>query len=267
MEQPVAKQENNLRTGEPMLRIRQLVKRFGGLTAVNKVDMDVYPGEVVGLVGDNAAGKSTLIKCVSGVYQRNQGDISFMGRRAHFPRPIDARRVGIETIYQDLALAGNLNVGANIFMGRETKKRYFGGLISTLDEDFMLSESKTVMSQLEIHIPDFAQKIETLSGGQRQAVAIARAVYWQAKLMIMDEPTNNLGVVEQRKVLELIHRLRDQGVPVILISHTLPDIFAVTDRIVVLHRGHKVTEKKTSETDSQEIVQYMTGALDDRQVD
>jgi ABC-type sugar transport system ATPase subunit len=263
MEKTATEQENNVQIGEPMLRIRQLVKRFGGLTAVNKVDMDVYPGEVVGLVGDNAAGKSTLIKCVSGVYQRNEGDISFMGTRLNFSRPIEARQMGIETIYQDLALAGNLGVGANIFMGRETKKQHFGGLINTLDEDFMLAESKQVMDSLEIHIPDFAQKIETLSGGQRQAVAIARAVYWQAKLMIMDEPTNNLGVVEQRKVLELIHRLRDQGVPVILISHTLPDIFAVTDRIIVLHRGHKVTEKKTSETDSQEIVQYMVGALDD----
>jgi ABC-type sugar transport system ATPase subunit len=127
----------------------------------------------------------------------------------------------------------------------------------------MLAESRTVMAQLEIHIPNFSQKIETLSGGQRQAVAIARAVYWHAKLMIMDEPTNNLGVIEQRKVLDLIHRLREQGVPVILISHTLPDIFAVTDRIVVLHRGYKVADKKTSETDSQEIVQYMVGALDD----
>jgi ABC-type sugar transport system ATPase subunit len=252
---------------EPMLSVRNMVKRFGGLTAVDRVSLELYPGEVVGLVGDNAAGKSTLIKCISGVYQADQGEITFEGRRVSFSRPIEARDAGIETIYQDLALAGNLNVGANIFMGREVKKRYLGGLIHTLDNDFMIDESKKMLDTLEIHIPDYTQEIETLSGGQRQAVAIARAVYWQARMMIMDEPTNNLGVVEQRKVLELIRLLREQGVPVILISHTLPDIFAVTDRIVVLHRGRKVAEKKTAETDSQEIVQYMVGALDDTRID
>lgn len=250
-----------------MLRVHQLVKRFGGLTAVNKVDFEVYPGEVVGLVGDNAAGKSTLIKCIAGVHQPEEGEIYFEGKRVHFSHPIEARDAHIETIYQDLALAGNLNVGANIFMGREITKRYLGGLIKVLDDEFMLKESKKLLAQLKIHIPDFEQEIETLSGGQRQAVAIARAVYWQAKLMIMDEPTNNLGVVEQRQVLELVRELKAQGVPVILISHTLPDVFAVTDRIVVMHRGHKVTDKKTSETDSQEIVQYMVGALDDNRVD
>ena len=248
---------------EPILSVKNIVKRFGGLTAVNRVSLDLYPGEVVGLVGDNAAGKSTLIKCISGVYQKDEGEIYFMGRRVEYSRPIEAREAGIETIYQDLALAGNLNVGANIFLGREVLKRSLGGLVRTLDDAHMQAESKKVLDELEIHIPDYRQQIETLSGGQRQAVAIARALYWQARVMIMDEPTNNLGVVEQRKVLGLIRKLREQGVPVILISHTLPDVFAVTDRIVVLHRGRKVAEKKTSETDSQEIVQYMVGALDD----
>ncbi len=267
MEQTAVTPRAEQQQREPMLRVHQLVKRFGGLTAVNKVDMSVYPGEVVGLVGDNAAGKSTLIKCVSGVYQPEEGEIYFEGKRVHFAHPIEARDAHIETIYQDLALAGNLNVGANIFMGREIKKRYLGGLVNVLDEEFMLQESKKLLDQLKIHIPDFTQEIETLSGGQRQAVAIARAVYWKAKLMIMDEPTNNLGVVEQRQVLDLVRELREQGVPVILISHTLPDVFAVTDRIVVMHRGRKVADKKTSETDSQEIVQYMVGALDDNRVD
>jgi ABC-type sugar transport system ATPase subunit len=251
---------------EPMLSVKDMVKRFGGLVAVNHVSLDVYPGEVVGLVGDNAAGKSTLIKCVSGVYQPEEGEIYFQGRLVHFVRPIDARNAGIETIYQDLALAGNLHVGANIFLGREVKKRYLGGIIQTLDENHMLSESKKILDTLEIHIPNYAEQIEKLSGGQRQAVAIARAVYWNAKMMIMDEPTNNLGVVEQRKVLELVRRLRAQQVPVILISHTLPDVFAVTDRIVVMHRGRKVTEKKTTETNTEEIVRYMVGALDDTRV-
>jgi ABC-type sugar transport system ATPase subunit len=248
---------------EPVLSIRKLVKRFGGLTAVNHVDLDVHPGEVVALLGDNGAGKSTLIKCVSGVHLADEGEILFAGRPRRFLRPIDARREGIETIYQDLALANNLDVPANIFLGRELKKRYLGGLIRTLDEGTMLREARAGLEALDIQFPTLTQPIESLSGGQRQAVAIARAIYWNARLMIMDEPTNNLGVPEQHKVLELIGKLREQGVPVILITHTLPDVFAVADRMIVMHRGRKVAEKKTAETDSAELVQYMVGALDD----
>jgi ribose transport system ATP-binding protein len=151
-------------------------------------------------------------------------------------------------------------------MGREVKRKYLGGAVHTLDETFMNSASQEVLDTLDIRFANFGEKIEKLSGGQRQAVAIARAVYWQAKLMIMDEPTNNLGVVEQRKVLDVIGKLREEQVPVILISHTLPDVFAVTNRIVVMHRGRRVAEKRTGETNSQEIVQYMVGALDDTRV-
>ena len=244
----------------PMLEVRDLVKRFGGLTAVNGVSLGVRPGEVVGLVGDNGAGKSTLIKCISGVHQADEGTISLDGQPVRFARPLEARRAGIETIYQDLALAGNLDVSANIFLGREMKRRHLGGLVKTLDERRMATESHTILDSLGIRIPRFEAEIEKLSGGQRQAVAIARAIYWKARLMIMDEPTNNLGVPEQRKVLALIRTLRDQRVPVILISHTLPDVFAVTDRIVVMHRGRKVAEMPTSATDSQEVVEYMVGA-------
>lgn len=251
---------------EPLLSIRKMTKRFGGLVAVNEVSCDVYPGEVVGLLGDNGAGKSTLIKCISGVHQADEGEIYFEGRLSNFTRPIDARHQGIETIYQDLALANNLDVGANIFLGREVKKRYLGGLIQMLDESHMLREAQAALHSLEIHFPNLQQPIESLSGGQRQAVAIARAIYWDAKLMIMDEPTNNLGVPEQQKVLALIRRLRDKGVPVILITHTLPDVFAVSDRLIVMHRGRKVTEKRTAETNTQELVQYMVGALDDTRV-
>jgi ABC-type sugar transport system ATPase subunit len=240
-----------------------MTKRFGGLVAVNDVSWDVYPGEVVALLGDNGAGKSTLIKCVSGVHQADQGEIYFQGRLSHFTRPIDARREGIETIYQDLALANNLDVGANIFLGREMKNSYLGGLVKTLDEPGMLGESQAALASLEIHFPTLTQPIESLSGGQRQAVAVARAVYWDAKLVIMDEPTNNLGVPEQKKVLDVMRRLRDQGVPVILITHILPDVFAVSDRLMVMHRGRKVTEKTTSKTDTEELVQYMVGARDD----
>jgi ABC-type sugar transport system ATPase subunit len=248
---------------EPILSIQNLTKRFGGLTAVRTVSLDVFPGEVVGLVGDNGAGKSTLIKCVSGVYHADEGEIRFEGKLVRFSRPLEARAAGIETIYQDLALAGNLHVSANIFLGREVKRRYLGGLIRTLDEKTMLDESQRILDTLDIRIPRMSAEIDKLSGGQRQAVAIARAVYWNARLMIMDEPTNNLGVPEQRKVLDLIRKLREKQVPVILISHTLPDVFDVTDRIVVMHRGRKVADKRTSETNTSEVVEYMVGARSD----
>jgi ABC-type sugar transport system ATPase subunit len=248
---------------EPVLSIRGLVKRFGGLTAVKSVSLDINPGEVVALLGDNGAGKSTLIKCVSGVHRAEEGEIFFAGRKAQFSKPIDARAAGIETIYQDLALANNLDVPSNIFLGREKKHRYLGGLIKTLDNKTMLQESRGSLATLDIQFPTLTQPIESLSGGQRQAVAIARAVYWKARLMIMDEPTNNLGVPEQQKVLELIRKLREQGTPVILITHTMPDVFAVADRVVVMHRGRKVADKKTTETNTNELVQYMVGALND----
>jgi ABC-type sugar transport system ATPase subunit len=248
---------------EPLLSIRGLTKIFGGLIAVDNVSLDVSRGEVVGLLGDNGAGKSTLIKCVSGVYHAEEGAITFDGKPAVFATPMDARRVGIETIYQDLALANNLDVGANIFLGREVKKRRFGRLVQTLDDRHMLSQSRQTLDSLQIRFPTLTEPIENLSGGQRQAVAIARAVYWEAKLMIMDEPTNNLGVPEQHKVLELIRTLRERGVPVILITHVMPDALAVTDRIIVMHRGRKVAEKLTARTNTEELVQYMVGARED----
>jgi ABC-type sugar transport system ATPase subunit len=251
---------------EPVLSIRRLTKRFGGLTAVNDVSWDISPGEVVALLGDNGAGKSTLIKCISGVHQPDDGEIHFLGERAIFTKPIEALRRGIETIYQDLALANNLDVPANIFLGREAKRRYFGGLVRTLDDKLMLREAGKSLEALDIHFPSLTQPIESLSGGQRQAVAIARAIHWDARLMIMDEPTNNLGVPEQQKVLELIRTLRGRGVPVILITHTLPDVFAVADRILVMHRGRVVAEKRAAETDTPELVQYMVGARDDFRV-
>jgi ABC-type sugar transport system ATPase subunit len=248
---------------EPLLSVKNLVKRFGGLTAVNQVSLDVFPGEVIGLVGDNGAGKSTLIKMVSGVHHPNDGEIYFDGKLVDISNPSQARDMGIETIYQDLALAGNLPMSANIFLGRERKKSYLGGLIRTLDEKFMLEASQKLLETLDVHIASPMVKIDNLSGGQRQAVAIARALYWNARLVIMDEPTNNLGVTQQSEVIALIRRLRDQGVPVIVISHTMRDIFAVSDRIVVLHRGRKVADKHTSDTTTEEVVQYIMGARDD----
>ncbi|HEX9169885.1 MAG TPA: ATP-binding cassette domain-containing protein [Roseiarcus sp.] len=248
---------------EPLLSLRGVTKIFGGLVAVDNVSFEVARGEVVGLLGDNGAGKSTLVKCISGVHAPDGGEIVFNGAPVAFATPMDARRAGIETIYQDLALANNLDVGANIFLGREVKTRRLGGLVQTLDDRHMRQESRATLESLQIRFPTLTEPIEKLSGGQRQAVAIARAVYWDASLMIMDEPTNNLGVPEQHKVLELIRTLRSRGAPVILITHVLPDAFAVTDRVVVMHRGRKVAEKATAHTNAEELVQYMVGARED----
>lgn len=245
---------------ETLLRVENLTKRFGGLVAVDNVSMDLHIGEVVGLVGDNGAGKSTLIKMVAGVYQPDGGEIYFGDQRVSLSNPREARDAGIETIYQDLALAENLDVGANIFLGREVKNKYLGGLIHTLNRRKMQDESAGILSRLEIHIPSLTEQIRNLSGGQRQAVAIARSIYWNAKLMIMDEPTAALGVAEQRKVLMLVRTLRDQGVPVIIISHNMQDVFAVADRIVILRRGLKAGELVAAETTPDEVVSLMVGA-------
>jgi ABC-type sugar transport system ATPase subunit len=243
-----------------LLKATNLTKRFGGLTAVDQVSLDVNIGEVVGLVGDNGAGKSTLIKMISGVYQPDEGEIMFNDKKLPFDGPRAARDRGIETIYQDLALAENLDVGANIFLGREIKNRYLFGLVSTLDRTKMREESTKVLDRLDIHIPSLTQQIRNLSGGQRQTVAVARTIYWNAKLVIMDEPTAALGVSEQRKVLTLVRTLCDQGVPVIIISHNMQDVFAVADRIIVMRRGKKVGERKAAETKVDEIVSLMVGA-------
>jgi ABC-type sugar transport system ATPase subunit len=244
---------------QPILQVKELYKRFGGLVAVDHVSLDVHPGEVVGLLGDNGAGKSTLIKMISGAYKPDSGQILLNGEAVSFATPLEARRRGIETIYQDLALCDNLDAGANIFLGRERMRRQLG-IFSVLDRPYMLHEARQVLDQLDIRIPELRTPIRQLSGGQRQAVSIARAVYWKAHLMIMDEPTAALGVPEQLKVLELIRTLRNQGVPVILISHNMLDVFAVADRVIVMRRGSKSGERRISETNENEVVGLMVGA-------
>lgn len=246
-------------SAEPILQIVNLEKHFGGLVAVNNVSLDIYPGEVIGLVGDNGAGKSTLIKMISGVYHPDGGKILLEGQEVNFGTPMEARRRGIETIYQDLALCENLDAPVNIFLGREPVRRTMG-LFQVVDRAHMQEESKKVLDQLDIHIPNLNRPIRQMSGGQRQAVAIARAVYWNARLMIMDEPTAALAVAEQRKVYELVQTLREQNVPVIIISHNLQDVFAVSDRIIVMRRGRKVGEVVTKETTSDEVVGLIVGA-------
>jgi len=238
--------------------VRGLTKRFGGLTAVDRVDLDVRPGEVVGLLGDNGAGKSTLIKMISGVYHPDEGQIMFQGKDVRMGSPMDALELGIETLYQDLALAENLNVYSNIFLGRERTKQFLG-FIPVLDHEVMREESSKVLKRLEIEIPSLRSQIKNLSGGQRQAVAISRSIYWNARLLIMDEPTAALGVQEQRKVLDLVKVLRGQNIPVIIISHQMYDVFSVTDRLAIMRRGKKVAERNTRDTTPDEVVGLIIG--------
>ncbi|MGC1575202.1 MAG: ATP-binding cassette domain-containing protein, partial [Beijerinckiaceae bacterium] len=220
-------------------------------------------------IGDNGAGKSTLIKCLTGALQPDRGEILLEGKRVEFKSPLESRQAGIETVYQTLAVAPALDIASNMYLGRERRMPGPVGLITRrLDKRGMVKSAREEMTKLGIStLQDMRQRVETLSGGQRQAVAIARAVYWDAKLMIMDEPTNNLGVPEQRKVLDLIRRLRERGVPVILITHILPDAFAVADRLIVMHRGRKVAEKATAGTNTEELIRYMVGAIDDTSED
>lgn len=242
-----------------LLEARNIVKRFGGLVAVDNVSLGVNPGEVVALVGDNGAGKSTLVKVLSGVHSPEEGEILFDGKQVSIESPMDALSMGIETIYQDLALAENLNVYSNIFLGREITKK-FAGLIPVLDHAYMHSEAQKVLDTLVIKIPSLKSRIKSLSGGQRQAVAISRSLYWNAKLLIMDEPTAALGVAQQSQVLELVDSLKHRGIGIILISHTMFDVFKVADRIIVLRRGQKVADKRREDTSPDEIVSFIVGA-------
>lgn len=244
---------------EPLLQVRNVSKFFSGLTALDNVDFDVSAGEVVALLGDNGAGKSTLIKCVSGVYRADQGAISFNGQEITTRSPANIRDLGIETIYQDLALAENLDVGANVFLGKEKLKRLFGFLPVT-DNAYMRNEAAGALERLDIHIPSLKRKLVNMSGGQRQAVAIARALYWNAQLVIMDEPTAALAVPEQRKVLSLIRTLREQNIPVILISHTMHDVMSVADRIVVMRRGKVAANMMRNEATEELIVKHIIGS-------
>ncbi len=242
----------------PVLHCENITKRFGGLTAVNNVSLDVFKGEVIGLVGDNGAGKSTLIQVISGVYAPDEGRIFVDGEHVSFSSPMDARNAGIETIYQDLALATNLNASDNIFLGREILRKKLG-IFNVLDRKKMQNEAEVILNELDITIPGITRPIRELSGGQRQAVAISRSIYWNAKLLIMDEPTAALGVPEQRKVYDLVRKLKERHVPIIVISHNMRDVFAVADRIIVMRRGVKAADLLAKDTNDEEIVALMVG--------
>ena len=249
---------SDVATKEPVLSVMSISKRFGGVHALEDVSFDLYPGEVLALAGDNGAGKSTLIKAISGVHRPDDGQVLYKGKPVAFENPREARDLGIETIYQDLALADNLDVGANVFLGREPMRKAFG-VLPVLDRRLMRQQAREAIETLDIEIKKLDVPVRTLSGGQRQAVAIGRAIFWKAEILIMDEPTAALGVPEQRKVRALVESLKTSNVAVIFISHNLGDIFAVSDRILVLRRGILAGERRTSQTDGDEIVKLMVG--------
>lgn len=253
--------DDTMDTGEnePLVKLRGISKHFGGVQALNSIDFDVYPSEIVGLVGDNGAGKSTLMKVLSGVYQSDGGEISFEGKIVKFVDPLHAKRIGIEMVYQDLALCDNMNIPENIFLAREPIKRFLGGFIKTVDTKKMNNESEKILKRLKIGVSNIKAKVKTLSGGQRKAVAIGRALLNRAKLLIMDEPTAALAVKEIEKVLFLIKQLRERGISVVFISHNLQEIFSTVDKIVVLRAGKLAGVKRTEETNIEEIVSLMVG--------
>jgi simple sugar transport system ATP-binding protein len=247
---------------EPLLEARGIVKSFGRVRALRGAGFTVHPGEVVALIGDNGAGKSTLVKVLSGVLVPDAGEIVFEGRNVTIPNPIAARELGIETVYQDLALAPDLESSANLFLGREEVRGGILGRLGFLDKAAMRHRTKEAFGQLGVGVQDPTAAVATLSGGQRQGVAVARAVTWAGKIVFMDEPTAALGVVQTRAVLQLIRRVRDTGLSVVLISHNMPEVMEVSDRVEVLRLGERVAQFKTSEASMEELVGAMTGALD-----
>jgi ABC-type sugar transport system ATPase subunit len=236
-----------------LLSVRGVQKHFGPVQALYNVDLDLPAGKVTALCGDNGAGKSVLTKCISGVYQPDHGEIFFDGHQVHIRSTRDASRLGIETVYQDLALCDNLDIVQNMFLGRERTR------LRLLDEDSMEREAAKTLATLRVTtVRSIRQPVASLSGGQRQSVAIAKAVLWNSKLVIMDEPTAALGVVQTRMVLDLMKRLRDRGLAVMVISHNLNDVFEVADRIAVMYLGRLVVEEAASKFDRQRVVEYMT---------
>ena len=251
-----------IETGQaiPTLQLRGVSKAFGAVQALQDVDFEVYAGEVVGLVGDNGAGKSTLIKIIAGAYRADRGDISVDGTNVTITSPQDANRVGIETVYQDLALCDNMDVVSNLFLGREERQTIIPFLIRPLKEQQMEVRTREVLRELNVRLPSLRVPVETLSGGQRQSVAVAKTILRNAKVVLLDEPTAALGVAQTRQVLELIGRLRSQGLAVVVISHNLADVFEVVDRVIVLRLGQRVATFDIRNTTREQVVSAITGA-------
>jgi D-xylose transport system ATP-binding protein len=245
---------------ESLLALHGVSKRFGAVQALAGVDFDVHAGEVVGLVGDNGAGKSTLVKVMSGIYLADEGEYRFEGERRSVRGPNDATALGVATVYQDLALCDNLDVVANLFVGREEVANGAGRVLRALDEASMEQQAAELLNTLTVRLPSVRQEVGLLSGGQRQSVAIARSLIGEAKVVLLDEPTAALGVAQTAQVLALIGRLREQGLGVVVISHNLADVFEVVDRIFVLRLGRKAGVFEIGETSREEVVSAITGA-------
>jgi len=250
-------------TLQPIVQAKDLLKTFGRVVGLNHCSLELYPGEVLAVIGDNGAGKSTLIKCISGAETPDSGEILIDGKPVSFKSSIDARTAGIETVYQNLAVAPALDIASNMYLGRELRKPgFFGKVFRQLDHKGMKVKSKDEMTRLGIGtLQDMSQAVETLSGGQRQAVSVARAQLFGSKVIILDEPTAALGVRESNQVLKMIEGLRDRGLPVILISHNMPQVFQVADRIHVQRLGSRAAVISPSTYSMNDAVAIMTGAL------
>jgi fructose transport system ATP-binding protein len=246
---------------QPILEAHGLVKRYGHVTALDGADLELYPGEILALIGDNGAGKSTLIKSLVGAVAPDEGEVRLDGQPVHFRSPIEARRAGIETVFQDLAVAPSLDIATNIFLGREIRRRgVLGRILRMLDKSQMRREARSHLSELKIGIQSIGQAVDTLSGGQRQGVAVVRAAAFAQRVVIMDEPMAALGVKESGMVLELIRKVRDRGMPVILISHDMPHVFEVADRIQIMRLGRRAAVVTPRTHSMAEAVAIMTGA-------
>ncbi|MCU1404238.1 MAG: sugar transporter ATP-binding protein [Glaciihabitans sp.] len=248
-------------TRTPVLEARGLTRSFGAVRALDNVDFELYPGEVVALIGDNGAGKSTLVKALSGSLAVDSGEILYNGNPVELNTPSQASALGIETVYQDLALAPHLNPVQNMFLGREIAAAGLKGRFGFLDNKAMRLRSKTAFDDLGATVRSLSDPVGGMSGGQRQAIAIARAVAWAKGVVFLDEPTAALGVVQTKNVLETIRRVRDKGVGVVFISHSMPHVIDVADRVQVLRLGHRVATLQAKETSMEELVGAMTGAI------
>lgn len=239
------------RAATPVVEMRHINKTFGPVKALQNVDFRLMPGEVLGLVGDNSAGKSTLMKVMTGAYQRDSGEVRVDGQSTHFKSPQDSRDTGIEMIYQDFALCGNMDIGQNIFLGRWPKRGLF------VDRKRMYAEAEAVLKRLKVDVNSVFQKVESLSGGRQQSVAIARTISFDPKVIVLDEPTANLSAMATERLLETMLELKRQGVAQVIISHRLNDIFEVGDRVMVLKRGENVGERLIKDTDEHEVLQLI----------
>jgi simple sugar transport system ATP-binding protein len=245
-------------TGSPLVEMRGIYKSFGAVHALVDVNLNINPGEILGLVGDNSAGKSTLMKILTGAYHRDSGEVWIEGKPTNFRTPHESRDAGIEMIYQDFALCGNLDVAQNIFLGRWPQRGPF------VDRRKMYAEAGEVLRRLKVDVNSVFQKVESLSGGRQQSVAIARAISFEPKLIVLDEPTANLSVTATQRLLETMMELKAQGVAQIIISHRLTDIFEVGDRVMVLKRGQNVGEREVRDTTEKDVLQLIVAGVPER---